>query len=130
MALLKITDASGRQWQYALTTQTVCTIGRAPDNVVVLDDPRASRYHAHVKSGDDGAFVMVDGAVISGQLRRSANKVFINGEPRYEQPLKNGDRVTIGASTLRLSSRPRNGPTFAMMTNRWAIPNFLSRPTT
>jgi adenylate cyclase len=101
MALLEITDASGRQWQYTLTSQSVCTIGRAPDNIVVLDDPRASRYHAHVKAGDDGGFILVDGAAIGGQLRRSANKVFINGEPRYEQPLKNGDRVTIGASTLR-----------------------------
>jgi len=101
MAVLKITDASGRQWQYTLMPQSSCTIGRAPDNVIVLDDPRASRYHAHVTSGEDGSFVMVDGAVINGQLRRSANKVFINGEPRYEQSLKNGDKVTIGASSIR-----------------------------
>ncbi len=105
MALLKITDASGRQWQYDLTPKTTCTIGRAPDNLVVLDDPRASRYHAHVTSAEDGSFVIVDGLVINGQLKRSANKVFINGEPRYEQSLKDGDRVTIGASTLRFEQR-------------------------
>ncbi|MCU1268306.1 MAG: Adenylate cyclase [Acidobacteria bacterium] len=105
MALLKITDASGRQWEFVLAPQASCTIGRAPDNVVVLDDPRASRYHAHVNSGDDGSFIMIDGAIINGQLKRSANKVFINGEPRYEQPLKNGDRVTIGASTLRFEQQ-------------------------
>src|SRR5204863_10001722 len=40
-------------------------------------------------------------AMINGQLRRSANKVFINGEPQFEHELKNGDRITIGASTLR-----------------------------
>src|SRR5204862_5017447 len=102
MAHLKITDASGRQWQFNFVAQAVCTIGRAPDNAVVLDDPRASRYHAHIKSTGDGSFTIVDGAVINGQLRRSANKVFINGEPTYEHDLKNGDRVTIGASTLRL----------------------------
>lgn len=101
MAHLKITDASGRQWQFSFLPQVACTIGRAPDNTVVLDDPRASRYHAHVNQTDDGTFTIVDGAVINGQLRRSANKVFINGEPRFEQQLKNGDRVTIGASTLR-----------------------------
>src|SRR5215210_2861335 len=101
MALLKITDASGRQWQYNFPAQGVCNIGRAPDNAVVIDDPRASRYHAHIKSMQEGSFTIVDGAVINGQLRRSANKVFINGEPRFEQQLKNGDRVTIGASTLR-----------------------------
>src|SRR5678809_210173 len=101
MAHLKITDASGRQWQFNFVPQAICTIGRAPDNAVVLDDPRASRYHAHIKNNDNGSFTIVDGAVINGQLRRSANKVFINGDAQFEQQLKNGDRITIGASTLR-----------------------------
>src|SRR5215213_3005264 len=101
MAHLKITDASGRQWQFSFLPNVACTIGRAPDNTVVLDDPRASRYHAHINQSDNGNFTIVDGAVISGQLRRSANKVFINGEPGFEHQLKNGDRITIGASTLR-----------------------------
>src|SRR5690349_2229654 len=101
MAHLKITDASGRQWQFSFLPNVTCTIGRAPDNTVVLDDPRASRYHAHINPLENGTFNIVDGAVINGQLRRSANKVFINGEPRFEQQLKDGDRITIGASTLR-----------------------------
>ena len=101
MAHLKITDASGRQWQFSFTPKTACTIGRAPDNTVVLDDPRASRYHAHINHTENGTFTIVDGAVINGQLRRSANKVFINGEPQFEHKLKTGDRITIGASTLR-----------------------------
>src|ERR1051325_3229471 len=101
MALLKITDASGRHWQFSFLPNVACTIGRAPDNTVVLDDPRASRYHAHINQTENGGFTIVDGAVINGQLRRSANKVFINGEPRFEYQLKNGDRVTIGASTFR-----------------------------
>ena len=105
MALLKVTDASGRQWEYIFPPQGTCTIGRAPDNTVVLDDPRASRYHAHVKPADDGFFTLVDGAVINGELRRSANKVFVNGGPHYEHQLKNGDRITIGASTLRFEQR-------------------------
>jgi adenylate cyclase len=101
MAHLKITDASGRQWQFSFVPQAMCTIGRAPDNAVVLDDPRASRYHAHINQNESGSFTIFDGAIVNGQLRRSANKVFINGEPRFEHDLKNGDRVTIGASTLR-----------------------------
>lgn len=105
MALLKITDASGRQWEYSFVPQSVCSIGRAPDNTVVLDDPRASRYHAHIKSAEDGSFTLVDGAVINGQLRRSANKVFVNGSPHYEYQLKSLDRITIGASTLRFEQR-------------------------
>src|SRR5919108_5775763 len=101
MASLKITDASGRQWQYTFAPHTICSIGRAPDNLVVLDDPRASRYHAHIRQGDDGSFTVVDGAIINGQLRRSANKVFVNGEQYFEWQLKDTDRITIGSSTLR-----------------------------
>jgi adenylate cyclase len=101
MAQLKVTDASGRQAQHPLNSRTSCMIGRAPDNQIVLDDPRASRHHAHVKSDDDGSFMIVDGVVVNGQIKRSANKVFVNGEQKFEHLLKDGDRITIGASTLR-----------------------------
>ncbi len=104
MALLKITDASGRQWQYTLLPQTPCTVGRAPDNCIVLDDPRASRHHAHIRFDDPG-YTIVDGVVMNGQVKRSANKVFVNGEATYEHPLKDGDRVTIGASTIRFEQQ-------------------------
>jgi adenylate cyclase len=101
MAVLKVTDASGRQAQHQLNNRVNCMIGRAPDNQVVLDDPRASRHHAHIRATDDGSFMLVDGVVVNGQIKRSANKVFVNGEQKFEHPLKDGDRVTIGASTLR-----------------------------
>ncbi|HEX8117603.1 MAG TPA: adenylate/guanylate cyclase domain-containing protein [Pyrinomonadaceae bacterium] len=98
MALLHITDAGGRAWQLPLSPQGVCTIGRAPDNRVVLNDPRASRYHAHVKF-QSGSYVLVDGSLDG---KRSANHVFVNGEQRLEHVLRDGDSVQIGASRLRL----------------------------
>src|SRR6185436_8228505 len=101
MATLKITDASGRQSQHNLVQKVTCNIGRAPDNQIVLDDPRASRHHAHIRPDDDGSFVIVDGVYVNGQIHRSANKVYINGEQKFEHALKNGDRVTIGASTIK-----------------------------
>src|ERR1043166_4621196 len=101
MALLKITDASGRQAQHQLSAQAPCTIGRAPDNQIILDDPRASRHHAHISSGEDGSFIIVDGVLVNGELRRSANKIYVNGDQKFEHPLKDGDRITIGASTIR-----------------------------
>jgi adenylate cyclase len=98
MAVLHIVDASGRQWQCTLSPQSLCTIGRAPDNTVVLnEDPRASRYHAHIKF-QNGAYHIVDGRVEGG---RSANHVFVGGEQRLEHQLRDGDRITIGASQLR-----------------------------
>src|SRR6266567_7978536 len=101
MAVLKVTDASGRQAQHQLNARVNCMIGRAPDNQIVLDDPRASRHHAHIKANEDGSFTLVDGVIVNGQIKRSANKVFVNGEQKFDHPLKDGDRVTIGASTLR-----------------------------
>src|SRR2546421_11582676 len=101
MAVLKVTDASGRQAQHQLNPRVNCMIGRAPDNQIVLDDPRASRHHAHIRANEDGSFTLVDGVTVNGQIKRSANKVFVNGEQKFEHPLKNGDRVTIGASTIK-----------------------------
>lgn len=98
MAILHITDATGHAWQLSLSPQLACTIGRAPDNRVVLNDPRASRYHAHVRFRN-GTYFVVDGS-LDGKL--SANHVFVNGEQRLEHPLREGDRVQIGASQLRL----------------------------
>ncbi|HEX7955728.1 MAG TPA: adenylate/guanylate cyclase domain-containing protein [Pyrinomonadaceae bacterium] len=107
MALLHITDAGGRAWQLPLSPRDVCTIGRAPDNSVVLNDPRASRYHAHVRFRD-GAYVLFDGSVDG---KPSANHVFVNGEQRLEHPLRDGDAVLIGASRLRLDlSDERKAP--------------------
>src|SRR5215204_5485076 len=107
MALLHITDAGGRAWQLPLSPQDVCTIGRAPDNRVVLNDPRASRYHAYVKF-QNGSYVLFDGS-LDGKL--SANHVFVNGEQRLEHPLRDGDIVQIGASRLRLDlSDERRAP--------------------
>jgi adenylate cyclase len=105
MALLHITDASGRQWQHALSEQAATTIGRAPDNQIILNDGRASRYHAHVQF-KDGAYLLVDGVGQGAQLKRSANKVFVNGQPRTEHRLADGDQIIIGASLLRFAQPP------------------------
>jgi adenylate cyclase len=106
MALLKVTDAGGHQTQHQLSDRAPSTIGRAPDNQVVLDDPRASRHHAHIKATDDGSFMIIDGVYVNGEIKRSANKVYVNGDQKFEHPLKDGDRITIGASTLKFE-QPR-----------------------
>lgn len=100
MASLEITDSTSRQWRFELSTQSHCTIGRAPDNCIVLNDPRASRYHAHVAFRDNKFFI-IDGALVGGQVKRSANHIFVNGAPREEHELHNGDQVQIGTSSLR-----------------------------
>ena len=113
MAVLKITDPGGRQWEHALSTKSACTLGRAPENTCVLDDSQASRHHAHIVYRD-GAFVLVDGALVGGQIKRSANHVFVNGEQRTEHRLQQGDRVTIGASTVEFDLGPAAPPDQAL----------------
>lgn len=113
MALLHITDASGREWQYDLTPQSTCTIGRAPDNCVTLNDPMASRHHAHIKY-QDNRFVIVDGVVVNEEVKRSINKVMLNGKPQNEHALVDGDLITIGRSQLRFEQplKEEAGPSY------------------
>lgn len=105
MALLKITDAGGRQWEHVLSPKSVCTLGRAPDNTCVLDDSQASRHHAQINY-EDGGFVLIDGHMVGAQIKRSTNHVFINGQQRTEHRLRDGDRITIGASTVQFDLAP------------------------
>ena len=100
MAHLQIQDAAGRRWHHPLAPQKPCTIGRATDNHVALDDPRASRYHAHVTHRGDGYFLL-NGVFIDSVLRRSANGVTVNGRPVDERRLADGDQVRIGGSLIQ-----------------------------
>lgn len=112
MAQLKIKDATGREWQYPLSPQSICTIGRAADNGVVLDDPRASRYHAHIVCREAG-YVIIDGRKTGSLIQRSSNKVLINGQPFQEHMLKDGEHITIGTSILKFESpRAEASPRF------------------
>jgi adenylate cyclase len=97
-ANLKITEVGGKSWEMILLPNTVYTIGRAKDNDIVLNDQRVSRRHAHIRAGEN-EFTLVDGFIdAGGQLRRSVNRVFVNGLPQFEKILESGDIITIGGS--------------------------------
>lgn len=99
MATLRITDASGREWEIELLPEMMYTIGRSPSNQIVLRDPRASRHHAQIRFFDD-SFKLIDGYEADGELRRSVNRVYVNGEPILEKNLEDKDQILIGASKL------------------------------
>ena len=69
----------------------VVTIGRHPDCDVVLKDKAASRRHAQIK-GKDGHFTLTD--------LGSTNGTRLNGQTIQSRVLEDGDRITIGATTL------------------------------
>ncbi|MDP9330160.1 MAG: DUF3662 domain-containing protein [Actinomycetota bacterium] len=69
----------------------VVTIGRNPDCDVVLKDKAASRHHAQIKA-TDGHFTLTD--------LGSTNGTRLNGQTIQSRVLEDGDRITIGATTL------------------------------
>ncbi|HEX6124940.1 MAG TPA: adenylate/guanylate cyclase domain-containing protein [Pyrinomonadaceae bacterium] len=96
---IKITEPSGRIWDFELEPGRVYSIGRAKENDIVLNDRRASRKHAQL-GGDEKRFRIIDGSFENGVLTRSVNHVFVNGAPTLEKDLVSGDIIVIGESRL------------------------------
>lgn len=81
-----------------IPTPPLVSIGRAPDNDIVLQSPAVSRYHAKISYTDDGPPVLSDAG--------STNGTYVNGEVvRTERPLGAGDLVYLGGFLLRVSGR-------------------------
>ena len=103
-AILKITEPTGRNWQFKLLPGKTITIGRAVENEIILNDRRASRRHAFIFTAGS-EFKVVDGSVEDGKLIRSVNHVYVNGTPVLEAELRNGDVVVIGESRLEFEKQ-------------------------
>jgi adenylate cyclase len=114
-AILKINEASGKTREVELLPESSYSIGRAKENDIVLNDRRVSRKHAQI-IGDRGKYKVIDGYFENGEIKRSINRVFVNGMPSFEQILAPGDVVTIGETTLEFRKAPdeksftRNAP--------------------
>ncbi len=101
-AILKIKDASGRDWEVSLIPGNTYSIGRARENDIILNDRRVSRRHAHIQA-ENGIFKIIDGFYENGVLNRSVNRVFVNGTPEIEKTLLAGDEIAIGESRLKFA---------------------------
>jgi hypothetical protein len=77
----------------ALPNQMV-TIGRAPDNDVVVGDPATSGHHGRIEVRT-GSFWISD--------LGSTNGTLVNGEPVIDKQLSDGDMIAIGQNTVRFS---------------------------
>jgi hypothetical protein len=71
------------------------TIGRLPDNDIVVADPKASRKHAEIRPAGNG-FLLVD--------LQSTNGTRVNGATVAEHVLADGDRITIGGTEFRFEA--------------------------
>ena len=67
------------------------TIGRSPDNAVIIDNPAVSGHHARVFS-ESGAVILED--------LNSTNGTFVNGQHTTRHVLRSGDVLLIGKHQL------------------------------
>jgi ABC transport system ATP-binding/permease protein len=83
------TDAGFRgRWRGTPPPQTTTTtIGRAPDNDIVVADVMASRHHARMVAAESGVQI---------QDAHSINGTFVNGRRVKSAALRDNDVVTIG----------------------------------
>jgi ABC-type multidrug transport system ATPase subunit/pSer/pThr/pTyr-binding forkhead associated (FHA) protein len=79
---------------YELSSTSV-TVGRDPQNQIVLDDPLVSRRHAEFRRLADGRWTLVD--------LGSFNGTFVNGVRLEETRLEPLDLIGIGASQFRFT---------------------------
>jgi len=71
--------------------QKEVSIGRSPDNGIVIDNPAVSHYHARVFN-EEGRLMLEDFGSLNG--------TFVNGQRVKMVTLKPGDSVMIGKHTL------------------------------
>src|SRR5438094_4663517 len=109
LAVLEVKEGAGPASEVALGSGAT-TVGRAPDNDLVLHQPSISRHHARLDVGAGGVSVVDLG---------SANGTMVNGaelDPRIPRALAPGEAVTIGPYSLVLrlprpdAPPPRPGP--------------------
>ena len=81
-------------------TDEAITIGRSPDNMIVLDDPSVSGRHAHLqRSGDSYRLKDLD----------STNGTRVNNEAITEVTLRIGDRLRFGKIEARFEADVSGG---------------------
>ncbi len=81
----------GRPTRTFRVRRDVVTIGRLPECDVVLPDPGVSRRHAEIRASG-GRYEIAD--------LGSTNGTFLNGEEVRTAELSDGDRITLGTTTL------------------------------
>jgi len=88
--LILTTEAQGKV-AYEFAERSI-TIGRAPDNMIVIDDPSVSNRHAQLElSGETCRLKDLD----------STNGTKVNGVPVTETALRFEDRIRFGAIEAR-----------------------------
>jgi pSer/pThr/pTyr-binding forkhead associated (FHA) protein len=104
------------------SVESEATIGRLPDNTVVIDNPAVSGHHARV---------FVDGDRVVVEDLRSKNGTYVNEQHVLRAILKSGDVLLVGkhrleyadtndvaATTAKVAALPTMGPTAYLNTKQ------------
>src|SRR5690348_6478965 len=94
------------------------TIGRAPDNRLVLQDPQASSRHAEIRPDAQG-YLLVD--------LNSRNGTFVNEQRLMGQTprlLVSGDMIRIGATQLSYASESDDDATVRASSAEYGNPSY------
>ncbi len=83
-----VIDFGGKKTIYMLA-KPVVTIGRRPDNDVVIAEPRVSRAHARIERRGSEYYLTDLG---------SSHGTFVNGETTQNCRLQGGDRIELGST--------------------------------
>lgn len=98
--------------------QDVLTLGRAPDNRLVLQDPQASSHHAEIRPDAQG-YLLVD--------LNSRNGTFVNEQRLMGQTprlLVSGDMIRIGATQLSYASESDDDATVRASSAEYGNPAY------
>jgi pSer/pThr/pTyr-binding forkhead associated (FHA) protein len=76
------------------------TIGRGPDNTIVVNDPSISTHHAQL---------LLEGDTYRLKDLDSTNGTRVNGKPVTERVLRFDDRIRFGAADARYESSEATG---------------------
>jgi len=91
---LTMAERRDRGQRFRFDAQEV-TIGRAPENDLVVHDVRASRSHARIRAAEAG-YALVDDT--------SCNGTHVNGRPALGRTrLHDGDRIRVGSTIFEFS---------------------------
>jgi len=90
--ILRLDDRLVNRWPLG----PVVTIGRLPDNTIVIDSPAVSGHHA-CAALEGGDFVLED--------LESTNGTFVNDSRVSRHSLRNGDIIRIGDHTLEFDAK-------------------------
>jgi diguanylate cyclase (GGDEF)-like protein len=109
------------------------SIGRSPDNDIVLDDEGVARRHAFIET-EPGALVLIDGERLGGgYIHRSTEGTYVNGKPIERRRLRDGDviRFSPGVELRYFVTDPSgNAATRDVLTGLYNKLYFIRRLTT